>query len=207
MTTRPSLIQVMKLVALLAVLLGMMKIASPWLARGVVLGSVAVLMVATLGLIVRRPRRPAWVGFALFGWVYLLLAAGGSFVVDQYQREEEYDLWLVDGAVRVLAERMYPTAVEPTDPFPNDRIIRDPITGVMSKQNNGVDTPMTPAEITLQRAFEVQTELYKVRTRSNRHCRAIGLAIQGLTVALIGAAAGNQLSDRPEPTQPPNPVA
>ena len=62
----------MGLVAVLAVGLVAMKVATETMMRAAFAFGLLTLLIGTLGAIVRR--RGAWIGFALFGWAYTLVA-------------------------------------------------------------------------------------------------------------------------------------
>ncbi len=63
----------MAVVAVLAVGLAAMRVASDAATRATFAVALVALLVGTLGAIVRR-RREAWIGFALFGWAYVAIA-------------------------------------------------------------------------------------------------------------------------------------
>ena len=61
-----------------------LKEPSPLAAGGMFLLAVAVLLAATLGALLRdRPHRAPWLGFALFGWGYFLLAFGPCLAAER----------------------------------------------------------------------------------------------------------------------------
>ena len=76
---RVSIAMLLVYVALIAVGLAALRVSSRlWANVGFSL-AVTLLVAAVAGLIYRRgPRRAFWVGFALFGWPYLLMAFGPS---------------------------------------------------------------------------------------------------------------------------------
>src|SRR5262249_55888089 len=77
---RVSIGSLMCVVLVSAVGLAALRFASELLAGGMFLLTSVVLAVAVLGAIYARPRaRARWLGFALFGWGYLLLAFGPWF--------------------------------------------------------------------------------------------------------------------------------
>jgi hypothetical protein len=72
MRRRASLITLMGLVAVVAVGLAAMKFATEWMMKGSMAIGFVALLVGTLGAAVRRSG--SWIGFALFGWTYALVA-------------------------------------------------------------------------------------------------------------------------------------
>lgn len=77
---RVSIFGLMGVVLICAVGVAALRAASALWAGGVLLLTLTVLGVTLLGAIFRRgARRAFWVGFALFGWGYLILACGPWF--------------------------------------------------------------------------------------------------------------------------------
>ncbi len=67
-----SLASTLLAVGLIALALAAVRIASPTLANATIYGTYGILVLATVGAVVRRSRSGAWRGFALFGWAYFL---------------------------------------------------------------------------------------------------------------------------------------
>jgi hypothetical protein len=170
----------MALIVVLALGLAMMKAATEWIARSVVLAAFVVLLVATVGAIVRRRDRAAWIGFAAFGWAHLIVAliASSADLIFSNSDEDEPGLWRVDGLAGALASRLHPELPQP----------------VRTPQERGHSSDR--AELKFLADFEANTALYEARHRAAEHSRAIGVAFQGLAFALVGAATGRALSDR-----------
>jgi hypothetical protein len=82
-----------------------------WVAASILL-AVLVLCVTTLGALVRRgPSRPAWVGFALFGWVYFLLHFGPWADWKRGFGPAHFTTWAIDA---LLLPRLAPELQEGT---------------------------------------------------------------------------------------------
>jgi hypothetical protein len=198
MRRRVGLAQFMAIIAVLAVGLAAMKVATEDAARVVVLASVVALLVGIVGVIVRR-ERAAWVGFSIFGWGYLLVLLVPILLPHLMlsQLDQSYVTRLsIDGPVANFADWLHPDMPAPTSVITFNYDI-DPSTNNWAKWDGNVFSPLTSAEWKVVNDYQAQknaADQYRLRARS---CATwIGLAFQGIAFAFIGASFGHLLSDR-----------
>jgi hypothetical protein len=203
MRRRASLAMLMGFVAMVAIGLAAMKVATEWLTRGVVLSSFVGLLVVTLGMFVRQCHRAAWIGTSVFGWGYLLLVVTSSFmnVLSGTHGDSSY-IWRIDDLAGVIAERLHPEVPYPSDLFPGVITTFDPATGRWTKVIDNQKIPYTPADLKLQAEHDARFAFYKDRANSAAQAHLIGLAIQGVAFSLVGGVTGHILSDRSAPAEP-----
>jgi hypothetical protein len=189
MRRRASLTVLMGLVALIAVGLGMMKVATPDSSRLIYALALIVYLVATVGAIVRK-RRSAWVGFAVFGWAYAVATLPSLLNAELSAELPNFD------PVGALVEWMYPKRPAPVNPFPFE-VAREGDRYVKFLLGEGL-TPFSPAP---EDAKAIDSYLEKVSVwhnwyEANSSAYRVGRTFLGLTFALGGALTGHLLGDR-----------
>jgi hypothetical protein len=189
---RASLAMLMGLVAIIAVGLAAMKVATDGVALGVIITSLTTLLIAMVGAQVRR-ERAAWVGFSMFGWAYLLALAIPMLLPHLIQSLEMNDMarLQIDGPVIQCVGWLHPELPEPGPPPYEFRSISNRV-----KTNGSI---LTPEEDELYDNFLGRVASYKGRLHTQSCARWIGLAIQGLAFAGIGALIGHLVDDRYSP--------
>jgi hypothetical protein len=201
-----GLAQLMAIIAVLAVGLAAMKVATEDVARVVVLASVVALLVGIVGVIVRR-ERGAWVGFSVFGWGYLLVLLVPILLPHLMLSQLDQTCVTrlsIDGPVADFAGWLHPDMPAPTPVITFNYGI-DPNTANWAKWDGNVFIPLTPAEWKLVNDYQAQkSAVYEDRVRARSCASWIGLAFQGIVFALVGAAVGHLLSDRRATANPPD---
>ncbi len=194
--SRPSLAQLMAVVAVLAAGLGAMRNGSTIAKKLIWSATLIALLVGLLGAIVRRGEG-AWVGFALFGWGYALVAFDPGLGSSYYQRLVFADL------VEVLVPKLHPIpGPRPSPPALNpdfaDRFASDAYLA-------GADDPdllalLTPGERDLLGDFRSRFlghQRAEAMARGRQiNARDVGHALITLGFALLGAVLGKAL-ERP----------
>ena len=190
----------MGFIGVLAVGLGLMRNGS-WLAGRVTLAVLAVvLLVGLLGALVRRGEG-SWVGFALFGWSYALLA----FIFPpeaEYGRRINPISDLVDRLVNGLHPGPGPSPAAPTFNPRFQAMIGDPQNLAFLREGQGLGNPgllsrLTDAEKTTLKAYQDQLDSYNggvvLLAERQANARGIGHALFAMIFALIGSVLGRVL--------------
>jgi hypothetical protein len=198
MRRRASLAMLMGLVAIIAVGLAAMKVATDGASRLVFGSGLLSLLVGTLGALVRRRGRAAWVGFALFGWAYALV-----LLVPPLRNSIAAEL-PGEGPLEEVVDLIQPPLALPAEPafyMPSDAIVRKGEDGRYHyTAPGGQNVLLAPQETKQWDAYLGRMDAFMARRESAHQARRIGLAFLGLAFAVLGAATGQVLEDR-------NPVA
>jgi hypothetical protein len=203
---RFSLAILMGFIGVLAVGLGLIRNGS-WLASRITLAVLpVVLLVGLLGALVRRGEG-SWVGFALFGWSYALLAF--AFPPEaEYGRRINPISDLVDQLVDGLHPGPGPTPAAPTFNPQFQAMIGDPGNLAFLREGQGLGNPgllsrLTDAEKTTLKAYQDQLDSYNggvvLLAERQANAKNIGHALFAMIFALIGSVLGLVLSKRPTP--------
>jgi hypothetical protein len=197
---RFSLAILMGFIGVLAVGLGLMRNGS-WLASRITLAVLpVVLLVGLLGALVRRGEG-SWVGFALFGWSYALLAF--TFPPEaEYGRRINPISDLVNQLIYVygLHPGPGPRPAAPTFNPQFDAMLGDPQNLAFLRQgrgNSGLLNRLTDAEKTTLKAYQDQFDSYNrgvvLLAERQANAKGIGHALFAMIFALIGSVLGRVL--------------
>ena len=194
MKWRVNLAMLMGLVAVLAVGLAAMKVATDGVVQWILLGSTIALLLGSVAALVRR--RGTWIGFSVFGWGYLAILAAPFLLHVIVPDLDPADLarLRIDGPVADAANRLHSVTPGPVRPFDytSDRSSGKPI--LYRVRPTGM-VPLTPAEFKAVVAYTDSYATHEHQLRAASCATWIGLAFQGLAFASLGAVAG-QLLDR-----------
>jgi hypothetical protein len=194
MRRRASLAMLMGVVAVLAVGLAAMKVATSESSRAVFgLGFLA-LLVGTLGALVRSRGRAAWIGFALFGWVYALV-----LLVPPLRDAIAAEL-PGEGPLEEVVDLIQPPLAMPAEPafyLPSEANVRKGEDGRYHyTAPGGQNVLLAPQEAKQWEAYLGRLDAFEARRESARQARRIALTFLGLVFAVLGAATGQALEDR-----------
>ncbi len=203
MSRRATLAQLMALIAALALGLAAMKAATEGMERLGFASMMLALLVATLGAIVRRSRGP-WVGFALFGWTYGLVALVPPI------RQSINEHLHVARTMKDFVGWLHPQPVNPMYLRPDfvDRIRSDESTKRHMKVEHSrfQDEPLMSLTADEQKAWDeylpVQVR-YEAWQDTTKACPQVGHRFLAFAFASLGAFIGRRLAGPPgDPTRP-----
>ncbi len=209
MKWRVNLAMLMGLVAVLALGLALLKVATDQSARVVFGLGLLSLLIATLGAFIRRQDRAPWIGFSLFGWVYatalLVPPLRETVVIDLPGRQTLYDL--VNRFQPVL-----PEPVEPSGKSPSNILVREDSSGWHYRQG-GQNLELTTEEWKPWAAYLDRKNAHDAQSDAAEAACRIALTFLGLTFAVLGSGLGlildrpARLIDRHEARPIPGPTA
>ncbi len=204
MKRRASLAMLMGLVAILAVGLASMKVATAQCSRAAFGLGLLALLVGTLGALVRSQGRAQWIGFTLFGWAYVLVLLVPPFreVVAVELPGNELPSDLADFIHPPLA---YP--VEPPGQPPSTQLEKHDA-GRYHYWENGQIVDLGAQERKPWAIYLDRLNAYDARDEAAGQARRIALIFLGLAFAVLGAAFGMILEgpSRPIGTPPAAPT-
>ena len=198
--TRVPLASLMALVGIVALGLGAMRIGTPMAVSVAFNVTLFALFVGLLGAIVRRGGG-GWVGFALFGWGYAVLA-----LADGQHFETSFGRGLVTfRLIDDLSVRLHHAAAQlPTPPNLNSRfmVTVGDLNNLMPPNSFSKQDPrrssLTPAEETAVDAYLDDFKLYSdamSQANERQECaREVGQSLATLLLAAIGALLGRALA-------------
>jgi len=194
----------MALIGVIALGLAAMRAGTPLAAGAAFNASLLAFLVSTLGAMVRRGE-PAWVGFSLFGWTYLLMAFVPPLMV-------ETPGLLTTQLVLGLAERLQPPrGTEPLPPiFKNKRALALNTPSMLRSPENftrssSIRLELTSAESIALDAYHAQLKAYQNATlrfseQLNQAYRA-GQSFFAIIFAAGGAILGRVIATQRRPTE------
>jgi hypothetical protein len=189
--SRFTVANILALIAVLAAGLAAMRDGSDLAARAAFTLMLGALLVGLLGAIVLRGEA-AWVGFALFGWVYALATCVSP--IKEEIRPRLLTTWLLDD----FTERMHNIP-----PLPASAPLRVPTVQTGNRARKMVDgrwVTMTPAEAQMQADYLAKINhrwsRYHAKEAEINNSRQIGHLILSLIFALVGAVLGRILAAR-----------
>ena len=187
----------MALVAILAVGLAAMKVATDDASRLVFGSGLLTLLIGTLGALVRSRGRAVWVGFALFGWVYALVLLGSPF--REAIAAELPGLGLLEEVVTLIQPSL-PLPAKPAFHLPSEAIVKRGADGQYHyTATGGQNVLLAPQDVKPWEAYLGRIDAFEARRESARRARRNALTFLGLAFALSGALAGQLLDDRTGP--------
>ena len=185
----------MGLVALIAVGLAATKVATEQSSRVVFGLGLLVLLVATLGAIVRRSGRARWVGLALFGWAYALVLLVPPF------REAVAAELPGNGSLSDLVDLLRPPLSIPAEPpgkRPSSRLNKVDTSGWHFMEGGRI-VDLSSEEWRPWATWLDRRNAYDARVEAAEGARRIALTFLGLAFAALGAAAGLVLEGPAQP--------
>ncbi len=204
MRGRLGLAPLMALIAALALGLAAMKAATDLAAGLSLLGSSTLLLLGTLGAILRNDRA-AWIGFALFGWAYVGFAAGMPMVVilsGSQDNEAIWAFWPIEKTVEWAADRLHPNVAFVYPPVVAYNVRREGGRYYRSIQPGG-ELSFSDQDRRIVDDYLDHRARYEAWQRSAFNATRAGLAFQGLFFAGFGALAGQHLGRDPAPRPGP----
>ncbi len=190
MRWRLGLSPALALIAVLAVGLAAIKAATPATTGVSWTLFLVVLLAGTLGLIVRRDRG-AWLGFAMFGWAYLLVGAISPLQTALAARlpDDASIDWLIIDRVHPSPPRSSPFAFKVARR--GERFYK--------MKGSTYDTPFMPTPQEIDSFDANEARMVETRYRRGR-ARWTCYAFAGLAFALCGAMLGRalEISRRPD---------
>jgi hypothetical protein len=193
MKRRASLAMLMGLVAILAVGLAAIKVATAEASRAVFGSGLLVLLVGTLGSLVRRQGRASWIGFALFGWAYALV-----LLVPSLREAVAAELPGV-GPLGEVVDLIHPPLASPAIPafyLPPGAAVEKSNKGGYQYSIGFTTVYFTPPMVKQWEAYLGLKSAFDARVEIAHQARRIALSFLGLAFAFLGAAAGHALDDR-----------
>jgi hypothetical protein len=186
--TRFPLSILMGFIGVLAVGLASMKVASEFAVQLTFLLAFVALAEATLGMLVRRQPAP-WIGFALFGWSFILAASS-----EEFRQSLMTKTAFGPAATRVIAA-FHPGPPRPVEPF----AVRENGSSLEKLFYQGytlISVPFSPADHRAWEAYKASMKSFEVRSKDQDRAGWIGGSLLGLTFALLGAIVGHLLDGR-----------
>ena len=192
MKWRVNLAMLMGVVAVLALGLALMKVATDQSAKVVFGLGLLILLMATLGAFIRPQDRAPWIGFSLFGWVYatvlLVPPLRETVVIGLPGHQTLYDLIN-------LFQPVLPEPVEPSGKSPSNLLIKEDSSG-WHYQQGGRILELTTEDWKPWAAYLDQKNAHDAQSDAAEAASRIALTFLGLTFATLGSALG-LLLDRP----------
>jgi hypothetical protein len=191
----------MALIVVLASGLAAMKVASPVVFQALFGLSLLVLLISTLGAMVRR-QREAWVGFSLFGWSYALVALVPAI------KSVVLPMSPLASPIQQFTNWLHPALPFPLQPLPyiawkEGESYRRLIRGATEDFRPG------PDEVKIIDDYEVLARPSQNRADAKENAPLIAHTFLGIAFAISGAAIGKLLSDRsfPASVSPESPTS
>jgi hypothetical protein len=201
MRRRPSLAMLMTFVAILAVGLAAMKVASIGMMRASFAVGVFALLTGTLGALARRG--VSWTGFALFGWSYALVSLTPPI------RDVVAPLSGADETIGEIARWLHPRVPKPaSQPSFGPSVKFDETSRSYLKMSGlGSSDPLVPLSSSEQKVWDVWAadcdgfDSWQVAAYCGPR---IGHVLAALSFGCLGALVGHLLDDpsRPAGTTP-----